>query len=115
VVSSYSAPEITLVLGLDRHYGYPSYRGSGAWLTNHQSGTYEDDNGLQRWSYFVKIIAAPLDADLFEGVWYTSDGLELGPAIWNEFAVLQEIYNDTGSGDHGVSYKSPAGPGLGKK
>jgi len=25
---------------LDRHYGYPSYIGSGAWLTNHQSGTY---------------------------------------------------------------------------
>ncbi|MFA6981864.1 MAG: hypothetical protein WC243_02490 [Patescibacteria group bacterium] len=26
---------------LDRHYGYTSYIGSGAWLTNHQSGTYE--------------------------------------------------------------------------
>ena len=25
---------------LDRHFGYPSYIGSGAWLTNHQSGTY---------------------------------------------------------------------------
>ena len=25
---------------LDRHYGFPSYIGSGAWLTNHQSGEY---------------------------------------------------------------------------
>ncbi len=25
---------------LDRHYGYSSYIGSGAWLTNHQSGSY---------------------------------------------------------------------------
>jgi len=25
---------------LDRHFGYDSYIGSGAWLTNHQSGTY---------------------------------------------------------------------------
>jgi len=29
---------------LDRHNGYPSYIGSGAWLTNHQSGKV-DVNG----------------------------------------------------------------------
>ena len=30
---------------LDRHYGHDSYIGSGAWLTNHQSGSYiGDDN-----------------------------------------------------------------------
>ncbi len=28
---------------LDRHFGYPTYRGSGAWLTNHMSGSYEQD------------------------------------------------------------------------
>jgi len=28
---------------LDRHFGFNSYIGSGAWLTNHQSGTYEDE------------------------------------------------------------------------
>jgi len=27
---------------LDRHYGYDSYIGSGAWLTNHQSGEYKE-------------------------------------------------------------------------
>lgn len=28
---------------LDRHYGYPGYPGSGAWLTNHMHGTYDGD------------------------------------------------------------------------
>lgn len=43
---------------LDRHYGFNSYIGSGAWLTNHQSG---EDDGC-KWNYFVKIVAAPADA-----------------------------------------------------
>ena len=30
---------------LDRHYGYDSYIGSGAWITNHQSGEYVDADG----------------------------------------------------------------------
>jgi hypothetical protein len=29
---------------LDRHYGFGSYIGSGAWLTNHMSGEYEGEN-----------------------------------------------------------------------
>ena len=29
---------------LDRHFGFPSYVGSGAWLTNHASGQYEGSN-----------------------------------------------------------------------
>ncbi|MBN1645909.1 hypothetical protein JW868_02610, partial [Candidatus Woesearchaeota archaeon] len=29
---------------LDRHYGFDSYIGSGAWLTNHQSGSYESSD-----------------------------------------------------------------------
>jgi len=96
---------------LDRHYGYPTYRGSGAWLTNHMSGKYEDGTP---WTYFVKIIAAPLDAKVVGGVWFGADGIEIGPAIWGDFAILQEIINDPTTGDHGVSYKSPVGPGLGK-
>jgi len=28
---------------LDRHYGFDNYIGSGAWLTNHQSGEYEGE------------------------------------------------------------------------
>jgi hypothetical protein len=30
---------------LDRHYGFNTYIGLGAWLTNHQSGTYINDDG----------------------------------------------------------------------
>jgi hypothetical protein len=99
---------------LDRHYGYPTYRGSGAWLTNHQSGTYEKDGKTYHWTYFIKIIAAPADAYSDGGVWYTADGMEIGWAIWGDFAVIQEVYNDPGTGDHGLLYKSPVGPGFGK-
>jgi hypothetical protein len=98
---------------LDRHFGLPSYIGSGAWLTNHQRGTYVDANGTEKWEYFVKIVAAPADATLVGGNWVGADGIVIGPAIWGEFAILQEVYNDSGTGDHGVLYKSPSRPGLG--
>lgn len=99
---------------LDRHYGFDSYIGSGAWLTNHQSGEYEGDDGqLCKWNYFVKIVAAPADAENIDGVWYNADGVEIGPVIWGEFATTQEISNDTCTGDHGLVYKSPARAGLG--
>ncbi len=99
---------------LDRHYGYPSYIGSGAWETNHQSERYEDGGNVYFWNYFVKIVAPPSDAKLEGGVWYTKKGIEIGPDIWGAFATIQEVYNDTGTGEHGILYKSPAGPGLGK-
>ena len=70
---------------LDRHFGFTSYIGSGAWLTNHQKGTYIDDNGKkQRWEYFVKIVAAPADATLSEGFWYFPENIPIGPSIWGE-------------------------------
>jgi len=100
---------------LDRHYGFASYRGSGAWLTNHQKGVYIDGKGKkQRWGYFTKIVAAPADATLSGGVWHAADGSEIGTAIWGEFATIQEIYNDTGTGDHGVLYLSPYSAGFGR-
>ena len=88
-----------------------TYIGSGAWETNHQSGTNDDGS---KWNYFVKIVAVPADATNVGGVWYTADGTEIGPDIWGQFATIQEVSNDTGTGDHGVLYKSPAGPGFGK-
>ncbi|MFA5068100.1 MAG: hypothetical protein WC466_08730 [Candidatus Izemoplasmatales bacterium] len=98
---------------LDRHYGLASYRGSGAWLTNHQNGTYEGSNGETcNWNYFVKIVAAPLDAGLTGGVWYAPDGSEIGPAIWGEFAITQEVNNDPCAEAKGLSYKGQR-PGLG--
>ncbi len=100
---------------LDRHYGFTSYIGSGAWLTNHQSGTDIDENGNEyKWSYFVKIVAAPLDATDVGGIWYAADGPAIGPVIWGAFAIIQEIENDPSAGLHGVQYLSPAAPGFGK-
>jgi hypothetical protein len=98
---------------LDRHYGFDSYIGSGAWLTNHMSGEYEQDGEICRWSYFVKIVAAPADAYVDDGIWYTAEGDEIGPAIWSDFAVLQEVETDPCAGAHGLQYISPVGGGLG--
>jgi len=99
---------------LDRHYGFDSYIGSGAWLTNHMSGEYEQEGEGCSWNYFVKVVAVPATATLLDGVWYAADGEEIGPSIWGEFAVLQEIVNDSCSSEHGVQYLSPVGPGFGK-
>ncbi|MFH1503168.1 MAG: hypothetical protein ABIE36_00735 [Candidatus Diapherotrites archaeon] len=98
---------------LDRYYGFDSYIGSGAWLTNHQSGEYEQDGEICKWNYFVKIVAAPADAVLTAGVWYTADGTEIGPVIWGAFAIIQQVENDACAGLHGMQYVSPTRAGLG--
>lgn len=98
---------------LDRHYGYPSYIGSGAWLTNHMSGIYELDGKTCNWNYFVKIVAAPADATNTGGVWYNAGGVEIGPAIWGAFAIIQEVSNDPCTGDHGLQYLSLDHAGFG--
>jgi len=98
---------------LDRYYGFDSYIGSGAWETNHQWGTYIEDGKEYKWNYFVKIVAAPADATLTEGIWYTADGIGIGSDIWGQFAIIQEVYNDQGTGEHGILYLSPASAGFG--
>lgn len=95
---------------LDRHYGFASYIGSGAWLTNHQMGTEEDGC---KWEYFVKIVAAPADADKDGGYWYAADGTEIGPVIWGAFAIIQQVYNDPCGGHHGIEYLSSTSAGVG--
>jgi len=97
---------------LDRYFGYNSYIGSGAWLTNHQWGYYEDNGKKCKWDYFVKIVAAPSDAYSEGGMWYTAEGKELGPVIWGSFAIVQQVENDACAGLHGLSYKA-ARPSLG--
>ena len=95
---------------LDRYYGFGSYIGSGAWLTNHMWGVNEDGS---HWEYFVKIVAAPFDAISTDGVWYAADGTEIGPAIWGAFAIIQQVSNDPAFDEHGLLYKSLASPGFG--
>ena len=90
---------------LDRHFGFGSYIGSGAWLTNHMRGTGPT---VDDWTYFVKIIAVPADATSNGGVWYAADGTEIGAQIWGAFAIIQEVESGVGA-----TYVSPAGPGLG--
>ena len=111
---------------LDRHFGYESYIGSGAWITNHMWGEYDGEDGkICKWEYFTKIVAVPADATLGDLVgydewgdpiyfWYAADGTEIGREIWGSFATIQSIYNDPCGGYHGVEYLSPAGPGFGK-
>ena len=101
---------------LDRHYGFDSYIGSGAWLTNHQAGEYVDaDRKVCTWVYFTKIVAVPSDAYLGDNnMWHTANGDIIGPSIWGQFATIQTISNDGCAGEHGVQYLSPVGPGFGQ-
>jgi hypothetical protein len=99
---------------LDRYYGHSSYIGSGAWETNHMSGSYVDFDGKEcHWTYFVKIIAVPADATKADGIWRRADGTEIGPSIWGSFAIIQELDNDPCAGYAGISYLSPARAGFG--
>lgn len=98
---------------LDRHYGYSSYIGSGAWLTNHQAGEYMEGEDVCKWNYFIKIVAAPEDAILEGGSWYTADGVEIGASIWGQFVIIQEVYNDSCYNEHGLQVLSDFRAGLG--
>jgi len=98
---------------LDRHFGHDSYIGSGAWLTNHQSGEYKSEEGVCKWNYFVKIVAAPEDAELIDGIWYTANGEKIGEVIWGQFAIVQQVENDPCAEIHGLQYVSPVSAGFG--
>ncbi|MBI2558070.1 hypothetical protein HYW20_02000 [Candidatus Woesearchaeota archaeon] len=104
---------------LDRHNGFPTYIGSGAWLTNHDTGVNEDGS---TWTYFVKIIAVPADATKVGVIWYAADSTEIGHDIWGSFAVIQQVVTGNPPADFITEdgwplpgdYNSPAGPGFGK-
>jgi len=100
---------------LDRHYGFDSYIGSGAWETNHQWG--DNDDGTN-WNYFVKIVAVPADAYRIgpakTGIWYTADDVEIGTDIWGSYAKILQISNDPALDEHGVlnNWEAPTGFGF---
>jgi hypothetical protein len=99
---------------LDRHFGFDSYIGSGAWMTNHRSGEYEGENGeICKWNYFVKIVAAPADAYVDDGHWMNAEGVLIGEVIWGAFAIIQQVENDKCAGIHGLQFVSPDRAGLG--
>ncbi len=96
---------------LDRHWGYDSYIGSGAWCTNHQRATEADGT---KWEYFVKIVALDHPVNEYEnvgGILYYN-GEEVGQQIWGSFVIIQSVYNEQG-GWHGIEYLvQPAGFGV---
>jgi len=117
---------------LEFHYKNSSYIGyldglvntdgsiSGKWSsTTGQNGLWETTSGEANsetceWNYFVKIVAVPADAYAEDSYWYSADGTEIGPVIWGEFAIIQQVENDPCAGISGAQYISPAGPGFGK-
>ena len=97
---------------LDRHLGFESYIGSGAWEEYHEFGVLVDDETGEEsnYTYYCKIVAAPADAYIADGYWWTAEGVEIGAVIWGEFAIIQEVYSGPEGHD---KYISPAGAGLG--
>ncbi len=107
---------------LDRHFGFASYQGSGAWETNHMQDVNGDGSV---WTYFVKIVAVPTGAIMVPNDWTDTDGSTyhfawslngamIGPDIqWGPFAVVQEIYNDPSAGTAGLYFKSTFRNGFG--
>lgn len=67
---------------------------SMGWLTNQYNGSYVDaDGNNQKYTDFIKIVWVGLGGDL-----------------WGQYHVIQEVYNDTGSGNY--RFKDGA-PGFG--
>ena len=104
---------------LDRHLGFDTYVGSGAWETNTMTGEYDLDGKKCHWSSFTKIIAVPNGAVLDGDMW-VYEGKELGQVIWGQFAIIFDKYSDScdeikGPGN-AILYKSelPIGFGLWK-
>lgn len=69
---------------------------SRGWMTNHVNGDYLDGDGnVQQFTDFIKI------------VWVGPGG-----PLWNEFEIVQEVWNDPAGGYHGL-YNKIAAPGFG--
>jgi len=109
---------------LDRGYSCDPVNASssackGAWETNHQWGSYEDEETGKtcKWNYFVKIAHPGDGAYEDSGVWYTADGEEIGSVLWTAYARILQIYNDPCGDEHGVenNWEAPTGFGFYKQ
>jgi hypothetical protein len=101
---------------LDR--GGPGVTGtlSVGWLTNQVVGDYFDavDSTEQQYEEFTKIVYMNLSRfHLSASNWYDNETNELiGPDVWASYCIIQDVYNDSGTHQHGVTWKSP-NPGFG--
>ena len=105
---------------LDIANGQDSYRGTGAWTTTKWTKTYTDKEENECIvSQFTKYVAVPVDATKENGIFYTVDGTEIGQAVdakgFEDFAMIQLIWNDPCQGINGVDYKAPGPVGLGNR
>jgi len=106
---------------LDRGYSCDQESASssacqGAWVTNHQFGSYEGEDGETcYWNYFVKIVMVPEDAYKEDGMWYMDNTTEteIGSVIWGAYARILQVENDPCAGLEGVQYNAPAPTGFG--
>jgi hypothetical protein len=70
--------------------------GSRGWLTNQVTGDYTDGDGnVQHYTEFSKI------------VWTGA-----GSPLWGQYTMIQNVYNDSAAGEHGLQIKIGA-PGFG--
>ncbi|MCK5358171.1 MAG: hypothetical protein KAJ48_07230 [Elusimicrobiales bacterium] len=78
---------------LDLHPNFPSYLSSGATLSATLRGTYQHNSEVCELDYTIKIFADPRAAIKDdEGLWwYTIDGKELGPVLWEDFVITREL------------------------
>lgn len=53
----------------DRHWGYPTYQGSGAWYMNWVDGYY----AYLLWDTYSKVESVPSNAVLVNGLWFVDD------------------------------------------
>lgn len=79
---------------LDIHAGSTNYINTGAQVENFMQGKSLVGEEKVSWTYYVKIIAAPENAELNGGIWYDSEGDVLGKEIWGQFIVLEEVASD---------------------
>lgn len=104
---------------LDRHYGFPTYVGSGAWLTNHNGWTVSVGDREKQASEFIKIVAKPLAATTSSPAGYFGEGTVyvggryMGDQLWGDFAVIQYVLNDPSNGQHGLRFMGGINAGFG--
>jgi hypothetical protein len=83
---------------LDQHYGYATYQGSGAWLTNRRTATYDQEGKTCIQDSSLRIVAVPNGAYLNEFYWYSADGQLIGKMMGVGLAVTYQEFSDSCTG-----------------
>lgn len=83
---------------------------NGTWSTVGATVDYK----TCEWTDFVKIVAVPSSADPIDETWFDENGIEIGPVIWGQFAIIQEVSSDPcDEALDLMNYKSELRSGLG--